>query len=104
MAGATGLGGYSDTRKGPRRLKEMTGSDDLSKRMGKIIDLETARRRRVIEKTRAVHGPWWSFWFLPRGVDLERLTPVELRRGALWGPTVDRGRQNGADLGLLRLS
>jgi hypothetical protein len=98
------LDGYADARQGSRRLKEMTGSDDSRTRPGKVIDLEAARRRRVIEKIRAIHGPWWSFWFLPGGVDLERLTPLERRRGGLWGPTVDRGRQNGADLGLLRLS
>lgn len=70
--------------------------------MSKVIDLEVARRRRLLEKIRAMHGPWWKTWFLPSGVDLERLTPEELRRGGLWGPTVDRGRRNGADLGLFR--
>lgn len=81
----------------------MTGYDDSMKRLNKVIDLETVRRRRELERTRAVHGPWWNSWFLPRGEDLDQLTPEELRRGGLWGPTVDRGRQNGADLGLLRL-
>ena len=71
----------------------MTGYDDSMKCMSKVIDLETARRRRVLEKIRAVHGPWWNSWFLPRGEDLDRLTPEELRRGGLWGPTVDRGRR-----------
>ena len=72
--------------------------------MDKVIDLERARRRRVLERIRAVHGPWWNTWFMPRGEDLDQLTPEEVRRGSLWGPTVDRGRINGADLGLLGLN
>jgi hypothetical protein len=72
--------------------------------MNKIIDMEMARHRRVLEKIRAVHGPWWNTWFLPGGEDLDRLTPEELRRGGLWGPTVDRGRRNGADLWFLGMN
>jgi hypothetical protein len=78
--------------------------DDSVNLTNKVIDLELARRRRLLEKIREVHGPWWTTWFLPRGEDLDRLTPEELRRGGLWGPTVDRGRQNGADLRLLGLN
>ena len=33
--------------------------------------------------------------------DLRRLSPEELRRGGVWGPAVDRGRQCGADLRLI---
>jgi hypothetical protein len=72
--------------------------------MNKIIDLEQARRRRVLEKIKEVHGPWWTTWFMPEGEDLDRLTPEELRRGGLWGPAVGRGRRNGADLELLGLN
>jgi len=78
--------------------------DDSVNLTNKVIDLELARRRRLLEKIRELHGPWWTTWFLPRGEDLDRLTPEELRRGGLWGPTVDRGRQNGADLRLLGLN
>ncbi len=72
--------------------------------MNKIIDMEMARHRRVLEKIRALHGPWWNTWFLPGGEDLDRLNPEERRRGGLWGPTVDRGRRNGADLWFLGLN
>ena len=82
----------------------MTGYDDSLNCMNKVIDLEMARRVRLLRQIREVHGPWWNTWFLPRGEDLDRLTPEELRRGGLWGPTVDRGRLNGADLGLLGLN
>lgn len=77
--------------------------DDSLTCMNKVIDLELARRRRLLKKVREVHGPWWNIWFMPRKEDLDRLTPEEVRRGGLWGPAVDRGRLNGADLGLLGL-
>jgi hypothetical protein len=81
----------------------MTADDDSRERLHIVIDLDMVRRRRLLQKTREVHGPWWNTWFLPRDEDLDRLTPEEVRRGGLWGPAVDRGRRNGADLGLLGL-
>jgi hypothetical protein len=79
----------------------MTVDHNYSERRHQVIDLEKARRRRLLQRIREVHGPWWNTWFLPRGENLERLTPEELRRGGFWSPVVERGRRNGADLGLL---
>jgi hypothetical protein len=72
--------------------------------MSKVIDLEAARRRRMLEQARGAYGYWWNLWFRPPAMPsggLEQLSPEELRWGGEWGPVVDRGRQSGADLRLL---
>jgi hypothetical protein len=61
-------------------------------------------RTRLVSKTRLAQRPWWRLWFWPTATDqepLRRLSPEELRRGGVWGPAVDRGRQSGADLRLI---
>jgi hypothetical protein len=95
--------GHSDPGKGGNFWKP-PDLPNLKRYMNNLIDLEIARQRRVLARIRANQGPWWNTWFLPRGEDLEGLTPEELRRGSLWGPAVDRGRLNGADLALLGLN
>ncbi len=71
--------------------------------MSNVIDIKRARRRSG-QKCRLVQRPWWRLWFWPAGLaqgDLRRLAPEELRRGSAWSPSVDRGRQCGADLRLI---
>ncbi len=72
--------------------------------MNNVIDFEQARRRRLTKRVRLAQRPWWRLWFWPLALppeDLWRLAPEELRRGGIWGPAVDRGRQSGADLRLI---
>ena len=72
--------------------------------MNNLIDFKQASRRRVVEKVGREHRHWWRLWFWPPTIppgDLRRLAPEELRRGGVWGPAVDRGRQSGADLELI---
>jgi hypothetical protein len=72
--------------------------------MDNVINFKGARPRRLGKGLLPVHRPWWRLWFWPAALpreDLRRLAPEELRRGGIWGPQVDRGRQNGADLRLL---
>ncbi len=71
--------------------------------MKNVIDIKRARRRSG-QKWRLAQRPWWRLWFWPAAAlqeDLTRLSPEELRRGSVWGPAVDRGRQSGADLRLI---
>jgi hypothetical protein len=72
--------------------------------MNNIIDLERARRRRLVKRVGFPPRQWWRLWFWPLAMPPEgrrRLLPEELRRGGVWGPSVDRGRQSGADLSLI---
>ena len=72
--------------------------------MNNIIDIKGAQPRVQVKRWRQVHRPWWRLWFWPAALppeDLRRLVPEELRRGLVWGPAVDRGRQSGADLRLI---
>lgn len=72
--------------------------------MGNVIDMETIRRRRLVNQLRADHRHWWSTWFLPTELadhHLDWIAAEKLRRGEKWGPVVDRGRENGADLNLI---
>ncbi len=71
--------------------------------MGNVIDIHRARRR-LGQRPRLTQRPWWRLWFWPpesTPEKLQRLSPEELRRGGIWGPAVDRGRQSGADLRLI---
>ncbi len=71
--------------------------------MSKVIDFKKSKPR-LVHKMRLTHRPWWRLWFWPIAnsqEDLRRLSPEELRRGGVWGPAVDRGRQCGADLRLI---
>ncbi|MCL4501208.1 MAG: hypothetical protein M1438_05050 [Deltaproteobacteria bacterium] len=71
--------------------------------MSIVIDFKKGRPR-LANKTRLAQRPWWRLWFWPTAFaqeELTRLSPEELRRGGIWGPTVDRGRQSGADLRLI---
>ncbi len=72
--------------------------------MNNIIDFKQAPRRRLVRNVDREHRYWWRLWFWPTTTppgDLRRLAPEELRRGGVWGPAVDRGRQSGADLELI---
>ncbi len=71
--------------------------------MNNVIDINQARRR-LGHRLRLTQRPWWRLWFWPPEMPpekLRRLSPEELRRGGVWGPAVDRGRQSGADLRLI---
>lgn len=71
--------------------------------MNNIIDFKQIRPR-LVQRPRLAQRPWWRLWFWPTVAPqggLRRLSPEELRRGGVWGPTVDRGRQSGADLRLI---
>jgi hypothetical protein len=71
--------------------------------MNNIIDFKQSRPR-LGQRPRLAQRPWWRLWFWPTVTpqeDLRRLSPEELRRGGVWGPAVDRGRQSGADLRLI---
>ncbi|MCX5891845.1 MAG: hypothetical protein NTW80_02545 [Deltaproteobacteria bacterium] len=71
--------------------------------MSNVIEFKKTKPR-LVHKMRLAHRPWWRLWFWPTAMpqgDLQRLSPGELRRGGVWGPIVDRGRQNGADLRLI---
>ena len=72
--------------------------------MNNVIDFKRGQRRRLVNKVGRAHRHWWRLWFWPAAIpqeDLRRLAPEELRRGGVWGPAVDRGRQSGADLELI---
>ncbi len=71
--------------------------------MSIVIDFKRSRTR-LVSRTRLAQRPWWRLWFWPTVTEpeeLRSLSPEELRRGSVWGPAVDRGRQNGADLRLI---
>ena len=71
--------------------------------MSNLIDFKKIRPR-LTHRMRLAQRPWWRLWFWPTATpqeDLRRLSPEELRRGGVWGPAVDRGRQSGADLRLI---
>ncbi len=72
--------------------------------MAKVYDLETARRRRLLEQAREAYGHWWNLWFRPAAPPPQSPEPLhreDIRWGGEWGPEVDRGRQSGADLRLI---
>ncbi len=72
--------------------------------MNNVIVFNRNSRRRLLKKLGRSHRHWWRLWFWPTVApqdDLRRLEPEELRRGGVWGPVVDRGRQSGADLELV---
>jgi len=71
--------------------------------MSNLIDFNLTRPR-LAHRMRLTQRPWWRLWFWPTATSheaLRRLSPEELRRGGVWGPAVDRGRQSGADLRLI---
>ncbi len=72
--------------------------------MNNVIAFNKSPRRRLVKNLGSAHRHWWRLWFWPTVTpqeDLRRLSPEELRRGGVWGPVVDRGRQSGADLELV---
>lgn len=84
-------------------LREIIESAKSFPVMSKVIDFKK-NRPRPVHRMHLAHRPWWRLWFWPMATpqeDLRRLSPEELRRGGVWGPAVDRGRQCGADLRLI---